>query len=68
MIVKKINESMKRKNDLQNLTYLGFEEFIIQICHYIYGKSGFVHLPPSQHLMKFLELVRSVTAAKGGST
>lgn len=24
MLVKKINETMKRRNDLQNLTYLGF--------------------------------------------
>ena len=68
MIVKKINESMKRKNDLQNLTFQGFEEFIIQMCHYAYGKAGFIHIPPSQQILKFIEQIRSVTASKGGST
>ena len=44
VIARLINENMKRKNDLQNLTYLGFEEYIFQACNYGYSKIGFADL------------------------
>lgn len=62
-----INDAMKRKNDLQNLTYLGFEEYIFQLCNYGYGKTGYSHLPPGQKVRLFIQQLKHVTAQKGGN-
>lgn len=58
---------MKRKSDLQYLTYLGFEEYIVQLCHYGYGKQGFDHVPPGQKLMMMIRQLKKVTGEKGGN-
>lgn len=58
---------MKRRNDLQNLTYLGFEEYIFQMCNYGYGKSGFAHCPPGQKIRMFIKQLRDMTAQRGGN-
>ncbi len=58
---------MKRKNDLQNLTYLGFEEYILQVCNYGYSKIGFSHLTPGQKLIMFIQQLKLVTTEKGGN-
>ena len=42
---------MKRKNDIQNLTYIGFEEFIIQSAIIGYSKTGYGHLSPGNQLL-----------------
>ena len=62
-----INENMKRKTDNQNLTYLGFEEYIFQAFNYGYSKIGFAHLSPGQRIMLFLNQLKNVTAEKGGN-
>jgi hypothetical protein len=59
---------MKRKNDLQNLTYLGFEEYILQMCNYGFGKIGYSHVPPGQKLRIFIRRLKKVTAKNGGNT
>ena len=56
-----INENMKRKNDLQNLTYLGFEEYIMQVCNYGYSKIGFSHLTPGQKVNIFINQLKKIT-------
>lgn len=67
-MVKKVNQMMKRKNDLQNLTYLGFEQYLLQICHFGYNRYGYSHLPPALHLKMFIDQIRGVTGSRGGST
>ena len=62
-----INENMKRKNDLQNLTYLGFEEYLFQICNFGYNKLGYEHIPPGQKLMMFIRQLKHITGEKGGN-
>lgn len=52
---------MKRKTDLQNLTYLGFEEYIFQSCAFGYGKNGYDHLPPGKKLMTFINQLKKIT-------
>ena len=52
---------MKRKNDLQNLTYLGFEEYIMQVCNYGYSKIGFSHLTPGQKVNIFINQLKKIT-------
>lgn len=58
---------MKRKNDLQNLTYLGFEEYIVQYCIYSYNKIGLSSLSPGQKVTKFIEKLKQRTSQKGGN-
>lgn len=58
---------MNRKNDLQNLTYLGFEWYIIQFCIIGYARLGMTALSPGQKLGKFLTQMREVTKGKGGN-
>ena len=66
-IVRLINENMRRKNDLQHLTYLGFEEYIFQMCSYGYNKSGFSHLPAGQKIRMFVDQLKNVTHSRGGN-
>ena len=58
---------MKRKNDLQNLTYLGFEEYIFQMCNYGYNKSGYAHVPPGQKILMMINQIKETTLKKGGN-
>jgi hypothetical protein len=53
-IVRLINEGFKRKNDIQFLTYNGFEDFILQSAIIGYSKQGFSHIPPGQQLLMFI--------------
>lgn len=53
-IVKGVNDVMNRKNDLQNLTFLGFEQYIIQYCIIAYDQLGMTALSPGQKVGKFL--------------
>ncbi len=66
-IVKQVNESMKRKQDIQNLTYLGFEEYIVQFCIYAYSKIGVSSLSPGQKVAKLIGQFKKVTEEKGGN-
>ena len=59
---------MKRRSDVQNLIYVGFEEFILQVAVIGYSRQGYPHLPPGQHLRLFLEQLKKVTREKSGST
>jgi hypothetical protein len=61
MIIKLINDSAKKKNDPQNLSYPGFEDYIIQICYYGYGKFNYPHLPPGRQIMLFIDQLKKVT-------
>ena len=67
IIVRLINEHTKRKTDTQNLTYLGFEEYLFQASNYGYSKIGFASLSPGQRLILFINQLKKVTAEKGGS-
>ena len=58
---------MKRKNDVQHLTYLGFEEYILQLCIHGYGKMGYSHLPPGQQIRMFISSLKTSTSQKGGN-
>lgn len=58
---------MKRRNDLQNLTYLGFEEYIFQICSYGYGKNEYPHVPPGQKIRLFIKQLKDITTKNGGN-
>lgn len=49
-----INEQMKRKNDIQYLSYEGFEDFILQAAVLGYSKGGYAHLPPGKMLSMFV--------------
>lgn len=60
-MIRMINENMKRKNDLQNLTYLGFEEYIVQFCIYAYERLGMTSLSPGQKVSKLINQLKSVT-------
>lgn len=64
-----INEKQNRHNDLLNLTYLGFEDFILQMCVYLYNKpqEGLYHSPPVRHLKQFLEQLKTTTQQRNGS-
>lgn len=58
---------MKRKNDLQNLTYLGFEEYIFQMCNYGFNKSGYAHIPSGQKIQMMIQQIKTVTENRGGN-
>lgn len=51
MLMKLINDNMKRKNDPQTLTYPGFEEYIMQVCSYGYSKSKYPHIPVGRQVI-----------------
>lgn len=67
-VVRKINEASRRKHDPHNLTYSGFEEYLMQISVLLYGRQGYPHLPPSRQLAQLIDQLRTVTANGGGST
>lgn len=52
---------MKRKHDLQNLTFLGFEQYIIQFCIFAYNKIGISNLSPGQKVNKLIQQFKKVT-------
>ncbi len=54
MIIKLINDVMKRKNDPQNLTYPGFQEYIAQLCCYSYSKLDYPHIPSGRQVLLFI--------------
>lgn len=54
VIIRKVNEAMKRKFDPQNLTYLGFEEYLLQLSCFAYARLGYPHIPPARQLGLFL--------------
>ena len=58
---------MKRKHDLQNLSYLGFEEYIVQFCIYAYNKIGASSLSPGQKVARLICQLKKVTEEKGGN-
>ena len=58
---------MKRKNDIQNMIYSGFEEFILQMVVLSYSRQGYSHIPPGQQLRMFLDQLKKVTKEKSGS-
>ena len=58
---------MKRKNDLENLTYLGFEEYIVQFCIFAYNKIGVSYLSPGQKILRLIHQFKSITEEKGGN-
>lgn len=58
---------MKRKNDWQNLTYLGFEEYIVQFSYYSYNKLGFTTFSPGQKVRKLIIQFQEITQKKGGN-
>ena len=66
LLVRRVNELQKRKNDPGNLTYLGFEEYIIQFCFIAYKKEH-PQNSPGRQVMQFIEDIRRVTASRGGS-
>jgi hypothetical protein len=66
-VVRLVNESLKRKSDIQFLTYNGFEDFILQSAIIGYSKQGFSHLPPGQQLLLFIEQLKKITKEKSGS-
>lgn len=53
-LIRKVNEAMKRKHDSQNLTYLGFEEYLLQLSCFAYSRAGYSHIPPARQLALFL--------------
>jgi hypothetical protein len=59
---------MKRKHDPQNLTYLGFEDYLLQLSCFAYSRLGYCHVPPARQLALLLDQIRSITGSKGGST
>lgn len=65
-MVRQVNELMKRKSDLQNLTYLGFEEYLIQLCNYGYGKN-YGHVPIGQQIRLFINQLKKMTNLRGGN-
>lgn len=68
ILIRKVNEEMKRRNDPQNLTYLGFEQYLLQLSFFAYSRLGYSHVPPARQLALLLEQIRSITASKGGAT
>ena len=60
-VVRLINEQMKRKNDIQFLTYEGFEDFLLQVAVIGFSKMGFSHLPPGRLLQMFVDKLKKVT-------
>ena len=52
---------MKRKNDIQFLTYEGFEDFLLQVAVIGFGKMGYSHLPPGRLLQMFVDKLKKVT-------
>ena len=66
-IVRLINENLKRKNDIQNLNYNGFEEFILQSAILGYSKAGHGHLSPGNQLLLLIEQLKKITKEKAGS-
>lgn len=66
-IVRLINDNLKRKNDIQCLTYSGFEDFILQSAIIGYSKQGYSHIPPGQQLLLFIEQLKKITKEKSGS-
>ena len=60
-VVRLINEQMKRKNDIQFLTYEGFEDFLLQVAVIGFGKMGFSHLPPGRLLQMLVDKLKKVT-------
>ncbi len=67
-MVRKINEASRRKHDPHNLTFAGFEEYLLQLSVLLYGRQGYPHLPPSRQLALLLQHLRTVTAGSGSST
>lgn len=65
-----INEKQGKHNDLLNLSYLGFEEFVVQFCLYLYNKpeEGYYHSPPVRHLRQFVLQLKKTTQERNGST
>lgn len=49
------------------MTYLGFEEYILQYCYIAFGKQ-YPQNPPGRQILHLVEHLRSITGAKGGST
>lgn len=58
---------MKRRNDIQNLTYLGFEQYIIQMCYHGFKKKGFSSLTPGQKILELITHIKNSTFKKGGN-
>ena len=67
MIIKLINDNMKRKNDPQTLTFPGFEEYIMQLCSYGFNKYKYPHIPVGRQVILLIEQLKRVTKLKGGS-
>jgi hypothetical protein len=61
-----VNEAQRRRNDPGNLTYLGFEEYLLQFCFLGYQKEH-PQNPPGRQVMLMIEQIRRVTASRGGS-
>ena len=59
---------MKRKNDIQFLTYEGFEDFLMQVAVIGFGKMGYSHLPPGRLLQMFVDKLKKVTKQKTGNS
>ena len=58
---------MKRKNDIQFLTYEGFQEYLLQVSMAGYGRTGYGHLPPGKILQLFVDQLKKITKDKSGS-
>lgn len=61
MIIKLINDNMKRKNDPQALTYPGFEEYIMQLCSYGYKKFMYGHIPVGRQVILLIQQLKKAT-------
>jgi hypothetical protein len=59
---------MKRRTDPQNLTYQGFEAYLLQLSHFAYSRLGYSHVPPARQLGIFLEQIRSISGSRGANT
>lgn len=67
-IVRKINENQSHRQDLHSLTYVGFEEFLLQASHLGYGKNGYGHLSPASMIKMLLEQMKVLTGLRGFPT
>lgn len=54
ILIRKVNEEMRRRNDPQNLTYLGFEQYLLQLSFFAYSRLGYPHVPPARQLALLL--------------
>jgi hypothetical protein len=61
MMIKLVNEHSGRRNDLHNLTYTGFEEYIVQICSFGYSRLGYTSASPGHKIHLLISHLKNIT-------